>query len=78
LKLASFTANGRTSYGAVVDDGIVDLGKRLKHASVLDVLRAGALDEASKAADAKPDIALNDVTRCSARSSSRRKSSASA
>ena len=45
MKLATFTADGRTSYGAVVGDGIVDLGKRLKHASVLDVLRAGALDE---------------------------------
>ena len=36
--------------------------RQLKHASVLDVLRAGALDEARKAADAKPDIALKDVT----------------
>jgi 2-keto-4-pentenoate hydratase/2-oxohepta-3-ene-1,7-dioic acid hydratase in catechol pathway len=63
LKLATFTANGRTSYGAVVGDGIVDLGNRLKHASVLDVLRAGALDEARKAAEgAKPDIVLDSVT----------------
>jgi len=62
LKLASFMANGRTGYGAVVGGGIVDLGKRLRHASVLDLLRAGALDEARKVADAKPDIALDDVT----------------
>jgi 2-keto-4-pentenoate hydratase/2-oxohepta-3-ene-1,7-dioic acid hydratase in catechol pathway len=63
LKLATFTANGRTSYGAVVGDGIVDLGQRLKHASVLDVLRAGALDEARKAAEgATPDLVLNSVT----------------
>src|SRR4029079_3886991 len=62
LKLASFTTNGRTSYGAVVGDGIVDLGPRLTYASVLDVLRAGALDEAKKAANAKPDLALKDVT----------------
>src|SRR3954451_25159034 len=62
LKLASFSANGRTSYVAVVGDGIVDLSKRLKHASVLDVLRAGALNEVRKAADAKPDIALKDIT----------------
>jgi 2-keto-4-pentenoate hydratase/2-oxohepta-3-ene-1,7-dioic acid hydratase in catechol pathway len=63
LKLATFTANGRTSYGAVVGDGIVDLGNRLKHASVLDVLRAGALDEARKAVEgAKPDIVLDSVT----------------
>jgi 2-keto-4-pentenoate hydratase/2-oxohepta-3-ene-1,7-dioic acid hydratase in catechol pathway len=63
LKLATFTANGRTSYGAVVGDGIADLGPRLKYASVLDVLRAGALDELRKAADgATPDIVLNSVT----------------
>ena len=62
MKLASFSAGGRTSYGAVIGDGIVDLGKTLKHASVLDLLRAGALDEARKAADAKPDLALKDVT----------------
>jgi 2-keto-4-pentenoate hydratase/2-oxohepta-3-ene-1,7-dioic acid hydratase in catechol pathway len=63
LKLATFTANGRTSYGAVAGDGIVDLGARLKYASVLDVLRAGALDEARKAAKgAKPDVVLHSVT----------------
>jgi 2-keto-4-pentenoate hydratase/2-oxohepta-3-ene-1,7-dioic acid hydratase in catechol pathway len=62
LKLASFSANGRASYGAVVGDGIVDLGPRLEYASVLDVLRAGALDEARKASDAKPDVGLKDVT----------------
>jgi 2-keto-4-pentenoate hydratase/2-oxohepta-3-ene-1,7-dioic acid hydratase in catechol pathway len=60
LKLATFRAGGRTSYGAVTGQGIVDLGKRLKHASLLDVLRAGALDEARDAV-AAPDIALKDV-----------------
>ena len=29
LRLASFKANGRTTFGAVTDDGIVDLGRRL-------------------------------------------------
>jgi 2-keto-4-pentenoate hydratase/2-oxohepta-3-ene-1,7-dioic acid hydratase in catechol pathway len=61
LKLATFTAGGRFSYGAVTGEGIVDLGKRLKHKSVLDLLRAGALDEARKVV-APPDIALKDVT----------------
>ena len=61
MKLATFTAGGRTSYGAVVGEGIVDLGRRLKHATVLDVLRAGALDEARSAAATRPDIALQDV-----------------
>ena len=63
MKLATFTAEGRTSYGAVIGDGIADIGKRLKYASVLDVLRAGALDEVRKAAQgAKPDVVLNSVT----------------
>jgi 5-carboxymethyl-2-hydroxymuconate isomerase len=62
LKLATFTAGGRTSYGAVVGDGIVDLSLRLAHPSVLDLLRAGALGEARQAANEKPDHALSDVT----------------
>jgi 2-keto-4-pentenoate hydratase/2-oxohepta-3-ene-1,7-dioic acid hydratase in catechol pathway len=63
LKLATFTANGRTSYGAVVGDGIADLRPRLRYPSLLEVLRAGALDEVRKAAEgAKPDVVLNNVT----------------
>ena len=58
MKIATFTANGRTSYGAVVGDGIVDLGPRLKYASVLDVLRAGALGEAAKAAGRKARLCV--------------------
>src|SRR4051794_9010303 len=42
--------------------GIVDLGRRLPHASLLDVLRAGALGELRRAAAAAPDIALPAVT----------------
>ena len=63
MKLATFTANGRTSYGAVIGDGIVDLGKRLEYASLLEVLRAGALDELRRAAEGeRPDLVLNSVT----------------
>ena len=29
MRLATFKANGRVSYGAVTDDGIVDLGRKL-------------------------------------------------
>ena len=62
MKLATFTANGRTSYGVVVNGGVVDLGRRLKHASLTEVLRAGALAECEKAAaSAQPDVALKDV-----------------
>jgi 2-keto-4-pentenoate hydratase/2-oxohepta-3-ene-1,7-dioic acid hydratase in catechol pathway len=62
LKIATFAAGGRTSYGAVVGDGIVDLGSRLRHKSLLDLLRAGALGEAKVALGEKPDVALSDVT----------------
>jgi 2-keto-4-pentenoate hydratase/2-oxohepta-3-ene-1,7-dioic acid hydratase in catechol pathway len=62
LKLATFSASGRVSYGAVMGSGIVDLGRRLPHASLVDVLRAGALGELRKAAAAAPDIALPAVT----------------
>jgi 2-keto-4-pentenoate hydratase/2-oxohepta-3-ene-1,7-dioic acid hydratase in catechol pathway len=63
LRLATFSRNGRTSYGAVLGDGIVDLGPRLQYGSVLDLLRADALDEARKAvAGATPDVVLNSVT----------------
>jgi 5-carboxymethyl-2-hydroxymuconate isomerase len=62
LKIATFTAGGRTSYGVVVGEGIVDLAGRLPHKTLLDLLRAGALDDARKAAGAKADIALKDVT----------------
>ncbi len=62
MKLATFSAGGRVSYGAVVGSGIIDLGRRLKYPSLCEVLRACALGEARKAAAAAPDIALPSVT----------------
>jgi 2-keto-4-pentenoate hydratase/2-oxohepta-3-ene-1,7-dioic acid hydratase in catechol pathway len=61
MKLASFKANGRVSYGAVSDGGIVDLGRKLKYPSLLDVLRADAMPELSAAAKGQPDFAVKDV-----------------
>ena len=62
MKIATFSAGGRTSYGAVVGDGIVDLAMRLSHKTLFDLLRTGALGEAKVAAGEKPDVALSDVT----------------
>jgi 2-keto-4-pentenoate hydratase/2-oxohepta-3-ene-1,7-dioic acid hydratase in catechol pathway len=47
MHLASYNIRGRSSFGVVVGDGIVDLRTRLapRFQSVLDILRAGALDE---------------------------------
>lgn len=63
MKIASFRHGGKTSFGAVIDGGIVDLGSRLPDFSDLrDVLRHGAdakLNEAAEAAGA--DYALEDI-----------------
>ena len=63
LRLASFRVNGRTSYGAVTDKGIVDLGRKLsaKYPTLLDILRADATGEARGAASGQPDHQLGDV-----------------
>ena len=63
LRLASFKAGGRVSYGAVIGEGIVDLGKKLtKYPTLLDVFRAQAVGEARAAAAGAADYPLKDVT----------------
>ena len=56
LRLASFEVNGRSSYGAVSDGGIIDLGRRLSgsYPGLIDVFRAGAVAEARAAAAGPP------------------------
>lgn len=64
MKLLSFTANGRDSYGAVVGDGVVDLGARLglRLPSLRALIAAGAWDEAAAlVARGKADHALADI-----------------
>lgn len=64
MHLASYNIRGRQSFGVVAGDGIVDLRPRLapRLTSVLDVVRAGALDEVQKvAAGVRPDFALSEV-----------------
>ncbi len=52
MRIASYNIRGRSGFGVVVGDGIVDLRPRLapRFQSVLDVLQAGALDELKAAA----------------------------
>jgi 2-keto-4-pentenoate hydratase/2-oxohepta-3-ene-1,7-dioic acid hydratase in catechol pathway len=47
MRLASYNVRGRTGFGAVVGDGVVDLRLRLapRFNTLLDVLRAQALEE---------------------------------
>jgi 5-carboxymethyl-2-hydroxymuconate isomerase len=62
VKLATFSANGKESFGAVSGDGIVDIGRRTNFANLFDVLRAGALGAIEKDANANVDYALKEVT----------------
>jgi 5-carboxymethyl-2-hydroxymuconate isomerase len=64
MHLASYHIRGRTSFGVVVGDGIVDLRPRLapRLQCVLDVLRAGALGEVeAMAAGVRADFPLAEV-----------------
>ena len=47
MRLASFKVKGRSSYGAVTDDGIIDLARKLpKYPTLLDLFRGEAIGEA--------------------------------
>lgn len=52
MKVVSFVRNGKSSYGVVVGDGIVDIGAKLgaKYPDLVAVLKAGALAEVEAAA----------------------------
>lgn len=64
MKLLSFLAQGRETWGAVVGDGVVDLGKMMpQYATLADYIASGAYLQAAdhvkgNAADAK----LSDIT----------------
>src|SRR5712691_981786 len=61
MKLISFTAAGRSSYGAVVGDGVVDLGRRLgdRFPTLRTAIAGGA---AAEVKGATPDMALSQVS----------------
>jgi 2-keto-4-pentenoate hydratase/2-oxohepta-3-ene-1,7-dioic acid hydratase in catechol pathway len=63
MRLASYALHGRSSFGVVVGEGIVDLRPRLhRFASLVEVFRAQALGEAKAAADGvRPDVLLAEV-----------------
>jgi len=65
MKLLSFTVEGRPSYGAVKDNGVVDLGMRLAaegHTTLRQLLEANRLVDAAKlVASARPDHALEKI-----------------
>src|SRR5438093_698210 len=62
MRLATFKANDRVSYGAVSGAGIVDLGKTLgKYPTLLDLFRANAIAEARASAQRPADYQIKDV-----------------
>lgn len=63
MKLVTFEAAGRTSYGIWRDDGIVDLGRRLgtRFASLAALVAAGEVAAARDFADAPADHAGREV-----------------
>lgn len=64
MKLVSFAASGRNSYGAVVGDGVFDLGRRLgdRYPTLRAAIAGDALGAAVEVRSGAPDIALSQVT----------------
>lgn len=64
MKLASYVRAGKAGYGAVLGDGLFDLGSRLPaFPTLLDLIREDALAQAATlvAAAAGPDMPLSEV-----------------
>ncbi len=61
MRLASFIVNGRASYGIVADKGVIDLARRLRYPALIDLIRAGAVDEARAVENAAPDYTLAEI-----------------
>ena len=62
MKIASFVSGRKSSYGVVQDDGIIDLGTKLRYPSLLAALAADALEEVKNAGAAgTPDHKLSDI-----------------
>ena len=64
MRLASFRTAQGASYGAVTNQGIVDLGRRLgnRYSDLRTLLERNGLEEARKAAGAAADYKESDVT----------------
>ncbi|TGV96799.1 2-hydroxyhepta-2,4-diene-1,7-dioate isomerase, partial [Mesorhizobium sp. M2D.F.Ca.ET.145.01.1.1] len=63
-RLATFTVNGKTRYGAVTSKGVVDLSARHSQWPTLrEVIEAGALRRLAEEAEAfAPDFPLDAIT----------------
>jgi 2-keto-4-pentenoate hydratase/2-oxohepta-3-ene-1,7-dioic acid hydratase in catechol pathway len=61
MRLLSFRAEGRDSYGIVRGDGIVDVGARLRDRPTLKTLIAAEFAGAAEFAEQAADVAIADV-----------------
>jgi 2-keto-4-pentenoate hydratase/2-oxohepta-3-ene-1,7-dioic acid hydratase in catechol pathway len=64
MKLVSFVSAGRLGYGVVVEDGVVDLGRRFgeRWPTLRALLAAGALPEADRAVrESRPDFPIDGI-----------------
>lgn len=63
MKLVSFRKDGSSSYGIVVDEGVIDAGAVLgaKYASLRAILESNALDELRALTAGPADFSLDDV-----------------
>jgi 5-carboxymethyl-2-hydroxymuconate isomerase len=62
MRIVSFGAGERASFGAVKDGGVVDLGPWFKGSTLKQVMRAGELPRALEIAAARgPDQALDEI-----------------
>jgi 5-carboxymethyl-2-hydroxymuconate isomerase len=63
VRLVSFERGGRSGWGAVVGEGVVDLARRHPELPrLVDALHADALPRLADTASVTPDVALADVT----------------
>ncbi len=63
MRLMSFVAGGRASFGLAVDGGVIDAGRRLGGAArtLRDALLADALPALRRLERERPDFALDEV-----------------
>ena len=62
MRLLSFLNNGRETWGAIVGDGVVDLGSKLSHATLQDFIASADFDKRDQiVAGHKPDLKLADI-----------------
>ena len=65
MKLASYIANGKPSFGVVTGDGVVTMNDKLggRYATLRDAIAGGAIDEMKRLANgAAPDQKLAGLT----------------